>query len=165
MLDVLFVKLKNPPKCIQIDDLPESVVPLTRSTCNITCKLPDGSAVSISRTQVEVLPNFAMTDFASQGKTRPFNPVDLNNCRTHQAYYTALSRSSTAEGTVILQGFDTNKITGRASGSLRQEFRDLELLDDITKLRYMGKLHDSVQGDRRNALIHTFRLHKGLYSQ
>ena len=162
LLDVLFVKLKNPPKCIQLDDLDENVVPLTRTTCNITCKLPDGSGVSISRTQVEILPNFAMTDFASQGKTRPFNPVDLNNCRTHQAYYTALSRSSTAEGTVILQGFDTNKITGRASGSLRQEFRDLELLDDITKLRYVGKLHNSVQGDRRNALIHTFRLHKGL---
>ena len=158
MLDVLFVQLKSPPKPVNIDGLPENVVPLTRSNIAITCKLPDGSKVSISRSQVEVLPNFAMTDFASQGKTRPYNPVDLNNCRSHQAYYTALSRSSTAAGTVILQGFDAKKITGRASGALRQEFRDLELLDEITKSRYDGKLANSICGECRNALIHTFRL-------
>lgn len=72
-----------------------------------------------TRSQVEVLPNFAMTDFASQGKTRPYNVVDLNNCRSHQAYYTALSHSSTAEGTIILQGFYPKKITGKAPGALR----------------------------------------------
>jgi hypothetical protein len=162
VLDVLFVKLKAPPKPVQIEGLPENVVPLTRSSVSITCKLPDGGGISISRSQVEVLPNFAMTDFASQGKTRPCNPVDLNNCRSHQSYYTALSRSSTAKGTIILQGFDAKKITGRASGALRQEFRDLELLDEITNLRYLGKLPSSVNGDRRNELIHTFRLHKGI---
>ena len=86
----------------------------------------------------------------------------MNNCQSHQAYYTALSRSSTAKGTVILQGFAPAKITGRASGALRQESHDLELLDEITKLCYLGKLPNSVHGDRRNALIHTFRLHKGL---
>ncbi|KAF8702360.1 hypothetical protein AX14_014404 [Amanita brunnescens Koide BX004] len=162
MLDVLFVQLKSPPKPVDIDGLPENVVPLTRSNIAITCKLPDGSKVSISRSQVEVLPNFAMTDFASQGKTRPYNPVDLNNCRSHQAYYTALSRSSTAAGTVILQGFDAKKITGRASGALRQEFRDLELLDEITKSRYEGNLTNSICGEHRNVLIHAFRLHKGM---
>jgi hypothetical protein len=118
ILDVLFVKLTAPPKSVQINGLSENVVPLTKSTVFMTCKLPDGNKVSISRSQVEVLPNFAMTDFASQGKTRPYNPVDLNNCRSHQAYYTALSRSSTAKGTIILQGFDSKKITGRASGAL-----------------------------------------------
>jgi hypothetical protein len=128
----------------------------------MSCKLPDGSKVSISRSQVEVLPNFAMTDFASQGKTRLKNPVDLNNCRSHQAYHTALSHSSSAKGIVILQGFDPKKITGRASGALRQEFCDLELLDEITKLCYLGKLPGSVGGNRCNALIHTFRLPKGM---
>ena len=139
-----------------------NVVPLTKSTVFRTCKLPDGNKVSISRSQVEVLPNFAMTDFASQGKTRPYNPVDLNNCRSHQAYYTALSRSSTAKGTVILQGFDSKKITGRASGALQQEFCNLELLDEITKLCYLGTLPASVNGNRHNDLIETFRQHKGM---
>lgn len=79
----------------------------------------------------------------SQGKTRIKNPVDLSSARSHQSYYTALSRSATAAGTVILQGFDTYKITGGASGALRQEFRELEMLDDITTLRYNGKLSSS----------------------
>ena len=91
MLDIVYIKLRNPPSKIQLDGLPENVVPLTHSTISITCKLPDDTKITIVRTQVEILPNFAMTDFAAQGKTRPFNPVDLNNCCSHQAYYTALS--------------------------------------------------------------------------
>ncbi|KDQ25056.1 hypothetical protein PLEOSDRAFT_1025330, partial [Pleurotus ostreatus PC15] len=43
---------------------------------------------------------------------------------------------------------------------LRQEFRDLELLDDITCLRFEGKLPASVVGDTRRTLIHAFRQHK-----
>ncbi|KIL54017.1 hypothetical protein M378DRAFT_93257, partial [Amanita muscaria Koide BX008] len=162
MLDTLFVQLTNPPSEVQIAGLPKNVVPLNCTSNSITCTLPDDSKIQISRSQVEALPNFAMTDFASQGKTRPHNPFDLNNCRSHQAYYTALSRSATAAGTVILQGFDAKKITGKASGALRQEFRDLELLDEITKLHYKSKLHKSVVGNRRNALIHAYRLHKGM---
>jgi len=46
------------------------------------------TAVQISRTQVEVLVKFSITDFASQGKTHPNNVVDLNNLLTHQSYYT-----------------------------------------------------------------------------
>jgi hypothetical protein len=102
-----------------------------------------------------------MTDFASQGKTRPYNVSDLNNLRSHQSYYTALSRSATAEGTLILQGFDPRQIVGGCSGALRQEFRELELLDDVTRLRYSGKLPLSVDGDTRNNVITSFRNWKG----
>ena len=87
-----------------------------------------------------------MTDFAAQGKTRPDNPVNLSNSRTHQAYYTSLSRSYCASRTLILQGFDNKVITGKASGALRQEFRALELLDWITNLCYKSKLPLSVSG-------------------
>jgi hypothetical protein len=97
-------------------------------------------------------------DYTSQGKTRLNNPVDLSSARSHQSYY---SRSASAAGTVILQGFDTYKITGGASGALRQEFRELEILDDITTLRYKRKLSSSVVGVRRNDLISAFRLLKG----
>ena len=110
---------------------------------------------------MEVLVNFAMTDFASQGKTRPFNIADLNNLSNHQAYYTALSRSATASRTLILQGFDARLITGGCSGALRQEFRELELLDEITLCRYLGKLQDTVYGPTRNILIAAFRKTKG----
>ena len=161
MLDTLFVKLVNPPQTVQLDNLPENVVPLTRTVTNTQCVLPNDTTLNIARSQVEVLPNFAMTDYTSQGKTRLVNVVDLSNARNHQSYYTALSRSASAAGTVILQGFDTYKITGGASGALRQEFRELEMLDDVTTLRYNGKLPDSVVGDCRNDLISTFRLLKG----
>ena len=157
MLQTLFVALKNPPSTVNLPGLPTNVVPLVRSSASITCSLPDDSEITVSRSQVEVLPNFAMTDYSSQGKTREFNVCDLSNSRSHQAYYTALSRSSSAKGTVILQGFEPRKITGGCSGALRQEYRELELLDHITTLRYHSKLTDAVYGDRRNTILETFR--------
>ena len=120
VLDTLFVKLENPPKTVQIDGLPENVVPLTRHTTSTMFSLPNDIEIYLSRDQVLVLPNFAMMDYASQGRTRQKNPVDLNSCKTHQSYYTCLSRSATADGTIIVQGFDPKVITGGASGYLRQ---------------------------------------------
>ena len=137
-------------------------MPITRMTTDIVCTHMNGKTVSISRSQVPVLLNFAMTDYASQGRTRPNNVVDLQNCRTHMSYYTALTRSATAEGTVIVQGFDSSKITGGTTGYQRQEFRELELLDLITKLKYEKILPSHIDGHRRNSLIIQFRQWKGL---
>ncbi|TFK58588.1 hypothetical protein BDN72DRAFT_781895, partial [Pluteus cervinus] len=119
-LQVLFVKLANPPRTIHFEGLPENVVPVYKTTTRTKVSLPRGSDVSVSRTQVEVLPNFSMTDYSSQGKTRPFNPVDLDHSKTHQHIYTALSRGTSAEGTIILQHIGEEKITGGLSGPLRQ---------------------------------------------
>jgi len=162
VLETLFIKLRDPPTTVKFDGLPENVVPLIRSTNPTRCTLPDDQVLAISRTQVEVLPCFAMTEYASQGKTRVKIVVDLNNTRSHQGFYTALSRGTSADGTLILQGFDTSKITGGASGALRQEFRELELLDEITRLRYEGKLPKSVNDDnKRSTLINAIRAHRG----
>jgi hypothetical protein len=161
VLDTLFVKLQNPPQPVQFEGLPPDVVPLPKSYVTVRCTLPNDDTITVSRQQVEVLPNFAMTDYSSQGKTRLYNPVDLNNCRTHQSYYTALSRSASAAGTCIVQGFDPKMVMGGASGALRQEFRELELLDDIMLHKYEGKLPDCVVGDCRSQVIHTFRQSKG----
>jgi hypothetical protein len=135
ILDTLFVRLTNPPQTIQIQRLPDNVVPLIKTKKTITCQFPNDNKILIERDQVDILPNFSMTDYASQGKTRKVNVVHLNNCRSHQAYYTALSRSASAADTMIITAFATNHITGGASGWLRQEFRQLELLDAITKLK------------------------------
>ena len=161
MLDTLFVKLDRPAKTIQLEGLPENVVPLTRISRSILCVTPSELALKINRSQVPILPNFAMTDYASQGKTRPINVVDLSSCRDHLSYYTCLSRGSTCKGTIILQGFSDYKITCGASGYLRQEFRELELLDDITTMSYENKLPKSINGKLRNALIRQFQLLKG----
>ncbi len=156
ILQVLFVRLVNPPQNVQFEDLPENVVPVYKTVNSTLVHLPKGPAIRVSRTQVEVLPNFAMTDYASQGKTRPNNPVDLNSSRTHLHIYTALSRSTSAEGTLILDKFSIPKITSGLTGALRQEFRELEILDFITLLNYKGKLKSDIMTGVRNSTIQRF---------
>ena len=91
VLETLFVHLINPPKNIQLADLPSNVVPLTKISSSIQCKTKSDQSIRIRRQQVPVLLNFAMTNYSSQGKTRKYNVVDLGYCRDHQSYYTALS--------------------------------------------------------------------------
>src|SRR5882762_4681082 len=161
VLETLFVKLINLPKTVKLPGLPDNVVPITRHTTATMCYLPNDDQISISRDQVLVLLNFAMMDYSSQGRTQPDNVVDLNSCHTHQSYYTCLSRSATAAGTIIVHGFDPKVITGGASGYLRQEFRELEILDEITRMRYENLLPDHITGNRRNSLICQFQEWKG----
>ncbi|KAF8587572.1 hypothetical protein K439DRAFT_1270669, partial [Ramaria rubella] len=44
---------------------------------------------------------------------------------------------------------------------LRQEFRELEILDEITKVRHEKKLPTNITGDRRNTIIREYQLWKG----
>ncbi|KAJ7180414.1 hypothetical protein C8R43DRAFT_1084322 [Mycena crocata] len=88
VLDTLFVELTDPPRPIQVPGLPTNVVPLAKGNRK-------GSSAD--------LPNFSMTDYSSQGKTRIVNIVDLNNSKNFHSYYTALSRGSSAAETMILQ--------------------------------------------------------------
>lgn len=67
VLDTLFVELINPPNPIKLYGLPLNVVPLTRTSVTTSCRLTDDTSISVSRSQIEALPNFAMTDYASQG--------------------------------------------------------------------------------------------------
>ncbi|KAK0218907.1 hypothetical protein IW262DRAFT_1448880 [Armillaria fumosa] len=108
MLDTLFVRLTKPLMDMQLDGLLLNVVLLT----------PSATMVEITREQVEVLPNFLMTDYASQGKTRSYNVVDITKCRLHQAFVTTA-------GMLILQKWTEDisaKVQGHASSALRQEF-------------------------------------------
>ncbi len=105
VLETLFVCLSNPPREVTFNNLPLNMVLLTRTLSAISCSLPNDSSISINRSQVEIIPNFAMTDYCSQGKTHHKNPVDLMNCRSHQLYYTALSHSAMADGTLLLPDF------------------------------------------------------------
>lgn len=164
ILDTVFIELADPPHTVNIPGLPENVVPLARETRTISCNLPNDEVITVSRSQIELLPNFAMTDFGAQGKNRAKNVVDLHNCKNCQSYYTALSRGTSAEGTLIIQGFNGNKITKGISGHLRQELRELEILDEITKARYESELPSSVVGSCRNELLESFERCKGIGS-
>ena len=73
-----------------------------------------------------------------------------------------MSRSATAAGTLILNSIHPSKITGGASGALRQEFCELELLDNITALQFDDRLPLNIaMADRRNIIIDLFRKWKG----
>ncbi|KAE9386532.1 hypothetical protein BT96DRAFT_1084033 [Gymnopus androsaceus JB14] len=161
VLDVLFVLLDNPPTSVHIKGLPCNVVPLIRHKTKAQVQLPDDTMLWITRNQVDVLPGFSMTAHASQGQSLSPNAMDLNTLSDHHAIYTALSRSWSADKTVILQGFDSSKLTRGASGQLRREYREIEILNDITQLRFEGKLPAEVSGSTRNVLIESFLVWKG----
>ncbi|OBZ71253.1 hypothetical protein A0H81_08557 [Grifola frondosa] len=160
-LETLFVRLINPPKAVCLSDLPANVIPLVKTKKKIRCMMPNDDNININREQVCVLPNFAMTDFACQGRTRLYNVCHPVECRNHQSLYTVFSRSSSLEGTLIIEGFSEQKMRGGASGALRREFRELEILDDITRLRCEGTLPNSINGTTRNELIHSYQAHFG----
>ncbi|KAJ7927789.1 hypothetical protein B0H13DRAFT_2229192 [Mycena leptocephala] len=118
VLDTLFVRLVKPPRTINIDGLPENVVALVRTSTHRTVLLLDETPLSIIRDQIVCLLNFGMTDYTSQGKSMAKNPVELAKCNDHRSYYVALSRGFTAEGTIIIQGFSSEKVTSGMKGHL-----------------------------------------------
>ncbi|TFK59133.1 hypothetical protein BDN72DRAFT_781172, partial [Pluteus cervinus] len=120
ILKVLFVKLDNPPQDVQFEGLPLNVVPVPTMSTPVLCRLKDDSRIAVNRKQVPVLPNFAMTDYASQGKTRTSNVVDPCYLYTHQSLYTALSRGVSAKGTLILQGITDGRLQGGTSRPQKQ---------------------------------------------
>ena len=154
--------MKSPPHTVNIDGLPENVVPIVKMSQTIHCTMKSDLIRKVDREQCCVLPNFSMTDYASQGKTRLYNPVDLQHSNSHQSYYTCLSSCASAKGTSIVQSVQPSVITGGCSGWLRQEFRDLELLDEITRLAYHSQLPPEINGHSRNTLIRQFHLWNGL---
>ena len=157
VLETLYLELINPPKKVQLPHLPENVIPMSRSSKSIKCHLPNDYEINIVRQQINVLPNFSMTDYASQGKTRLYNVVNLSHCKNFQSIYTCLSRSASAAGTIILQGFNSIKITQGLSGHLRQEFRELNILNDITMKIYEGHISKNYFGPLRNPMMQKYQ--------
>lgn len=106
----------------------------------------------------------ALTDYAAQGVSRIKNAVDLKNCGTYRGFYVALSHSVTSDGLIIVSDFSENawKIQGGINRWTRQEYRELELLSKITRLRHEGKLAKSIDGHRRNDLIRQYQAWAGL---
>lgn len=159
-LETLFVELASPPKSVKIPHLETGTVPLTKIPTVVTAVLPTDQSIRLTRQQIPVLPNFAMTDYTSQGKTRPVNVVDIKKCKGHQAIYTCLSRGKSAVDTLILRDFKASKLQGGLHGRLRQEFRDLDILDEITQLRYEGKLPAGIVQHLRASTIANYRAYR-----
>lgn len=161
-LETVFVKLKITATVIQVPGLPDNVVPVAAYTKSIAVRLGDDSSVLVSRTQVPVLLNFSMTDYGSQGRSRQFNPIDPTDCKNNQSLYTCLSRATSWKSTVLAAPIPPKLAQGKLSEQLRKEFQQLELLNVITKLRFEGRLPDTVKGETRTSLINAFQHWKGV---
>lgn len=55
ILDVPFVKLKNPAYRVQVSGLPENVIPITRLSKRIACTPPNGYTEIINCEKIDVL--------------------------------------------------------------------------------------------------------------
>ncbi|KDR76080.1 hypothetical protein GALMADRAFT_67450 [Galerina marginata CBS 339.88] len=156
-LRTLFIKLNKPPCSVKFPGLPKNVVPIpTVLHGPLAIRTPSGDHLTLKRWQVPALPFFVMTDYASQGKTHETNIVDLGRSQNHQAVYTALSRSAMAQGTAILQAFDDRKITSGISGHLRQEFRELEILNKMTLMLYNKLIPEEAIAELRNPTLKSY---------
>ena len=109
---------------------------------------------TIKRTQLPVVPAFAMTAHKSQGQTMDQAIVDLQSCRGTESPYVMLSRVTSLEGLAILRPFDKRKIQSRQSEDSRREAKRLEYL----------RLHTVVQcGDEDESAAARVILSKSRY--
>ncbi|KAF8581504.1 hypothetical protein K439DRAFT_1647894 [Ramaria rubella] len=75
----VLVKHNIPTPCcvnnvpINLDGPPMNVVSIGWTAQDVICCLPNDDTLTITRQQVQVLPNFSMTDYRCQGRTRPNN--------------------------------------------------------------------------------------------
>ncbi|KAJ7585480.1 hypothetical protein C8J56DRAFT_1004802 [Mycena floridula] len=156
-LETLFVKLTQPAKNISLHGLLLNVVPITRMTSTILVTFPNGNVRSVSHSQVQIILNFSMTDYNSQGRTRDRNVVNLSSSKNHQAI-------ASSNGTVIMQALTPSaikKVTQGIEGDLRLELHELELLDHITNMKYNRLLPSEIEGSTQNELLYNFRQYKG----
>jgi len=83
---------------------------------------------SIKRTQLPIMPAFAITAHKSQGNTLESAILDIESCHSIEAVYVMLSRVKSSDRIRILRPFQRSKITSRLSEDLRNEFKRLDHL-------------------------------------
>ena len=125
-------------------------VPVLRDAVDMTFKdrHKSGGSVTIRRTQVPLVPAFAMTAHRAQGQTLSNVIVDLQSCRGSESPYVMLSRVTSLKGLLILRTFERKKISCNMSEELRTENRRLRVLAQQTLERteqYTGGDHAQVQ--------------------
>ena len=77
--------------------------------------------------------------------------------------YTVLLRATSLSGTLILYPFDMKPATGGMQTDLLREFRELELLADITRCEFDGSLPFTTAGHTRSHVISRYQQWKGVY--
>jgi len=82
----------------------------------------------ISRTQVPVLPAFAITTHKAQGRTLSHAIIDIKSCRGTEPPYVMASCATSLDGLLVLRPFNIDKIRSHPSEDSHKEERRLECL-------------------------------------
>lgn len=102
---------------------------------------------TIKRSQVPIMPAFAMTAHKAQGQTMDRAIVDLESCVGTESPYVMLSRVRSIEGLRILRPFHIAKIQYRLSEDARREFRRLDFLR-LTTIINFGSVSEGVEAEK-----------------
>jgi len=107
---------------------------------------------TIKRTQVPILPAFAITAHKAQGQTLLNVIIDLQSCRGTESPYVMVSRVTSLDGLLLLRPFDKKKIQCRQSEDSREEMKRLHLLHLQTAIQY-GTAIERILAQKELAII------------
>lgn len=133
---VVYVHIPQSGKLFQA--LQEDIVPIFPESTYFTW-YPSSNpedAVTVTRSQLPLLPAYAYTDYKAQGRSLEKAIVDPASALSLQGVYVMLSRVKRMDGLAILRHFPERKINDRLSQELREELARLEDLDRETSVRY-----------------------------
>jgi len=124
------VCLKNPPKTVKIDGLPENIVPIT-NMLQPPC-VPSPTMLKYLCLEIKCwCCRICYDKLLFSGEDRPDNVVDLIAVALTSLLH-MLSRSASAAGTIIGPGFDAKVVTGGVFWLSQTRVQRMEILDEIT---------------------------------
>ena len=112
-------------------------IPILEDTVEMTFTHPFSKRkCTIHRTQVPILPAFAMTVHKAQGRTLTNVIVDLESCIGTESPYVMVSRATSLAELLILRPFHKHKIKCRQSQDSRNESKRVQVLALQTKSKH-----------------------------
>ena len=124
-------------------DATNDIIPIFPEWTSFYWYRANGHRVSVSRTQLPLLPSYAYTDYKSQGRSLAEAIVDPESASSLQGVYVMLSRVRSLTGLAVLRPFRVSKVIQRLSQELRTELRRLEYLDHQTQLSHTSIFRDT----------------------
>ena len=120
-----------------LPNLQQHEVVVLEDTTELTFRHPhSGKKCKIRRTQLPVLPVFALTVHKAQGQMMERAMVDLEGCRGSESPYVMLSRIKSLEGLAILHPFSKARIVCRPSEDSHREQCRLHLCNLVTMKKH-----------------------------
>ena len=131
-----------------LPNLPPKHAAILTETVDMRFLHPDsGRKCLIRRTQVPLVPAFAMTAHKAQGKTMDAVIMDLESTSGTESPYVMLSRATSLAGVFILRPFSRRVIQRRPSQDVREEFRRLDMLCHQTIMQH-GTIEEAAVAQR-----------------